>query len=96
MQDHRSALPVVSDLHLQAKHVPELPFEGEQVGVDRLCSVPRAGAGNVVTGSWLDEAGSLLGLSDRKPLGDDFPRQFLRVGSRRDRTCMAHTDIALH
>ena len=94
MQRHRSALPVMRDLDLQAEHVAQLPLKREKICVDGLGAVPRACTGNIGTRTWLDEAGALLGLADRKALGDHFLGQFLGVWSSSNRPRMTHTDIA--
>ena len=48
MQRDRAALPLVRDLHLQTENIAELALERDEVGIDRLGGVARAGAADVV------------------------------------------------
>ena len=83
----------VSDLDLQTKHVAQLPFKREEVGIDRALALRLATA----TGACrLRRAGAVLGLPDGQPTGDNFMRDPDWIRGADQSSGMAHADLAAH
>ena len=96
MEGHRSPLPFVIHLDLEAQDIAELTLERLKVGVGRLYGTAGAGTSEVGVGASarLFAPRTRLSLADRIALGDDLPGQFFGIVSVGDRPRMTHADIA--
>ncbi len=95
MQSHCAALALVGHLHLDAKHIAELPLEGGAIGIRGFGRVARARTGTARVRSGSFPPRTLFDLANREAFGDHFLGQRDGVGRGRDRPSMAHIDIAL-
>lgn len=94
MQGHRSPLPFVTDLDLEAQDVAKLALKRLEVGVDYLRSVAATLKVGARSSARLLAPRAFLRLANRIAPGDDLESQFFGIVCARDRPSMTHADIA--